>query len=37
MLEKKRVRTLPCDFYGKIKGVFGEGHVYQKKLRNEWS
>lgn len=24
------------DFYGKMKGKFGDGLSYQKKLRNEW-
>lgn len=25
------------DFYGKMKGVYGNGLEYQKKIRNEWS
>jgi hypothetical protein len=25
-----------ADFYGKLKGVFGDGLEYQKKIRNEW-
>lgn len=24
------------DFYGKMKGKFGDGLSYQQKLRNEW-
>lgn len=24
------------DFFGKLKGTFGDGLEYQKKLRNEW-
>jgi hypothetical protein len=24
------------DFFGKLKGAFGDGLEYQKKLRNEW-
>lgn len=24
------------DFFGKMKGKFGDGLSYQKKLRNEW-
>lgn len=24
------------DFYGKLKGKFGDGLSYQKKLRDEW-
>ncbi len=24
------------DFYGKLKGVFGDGLAYQKRIRNEW-
>ncbi len=23
-------------YYGKLKGVFGDGLEYQKKIRNEW-
>ncbi len=25
------------DFYGKMKGVYGDGLEYQKKIRDEWS
>ena len=25
-----------ADFFGKLKGVYGDGLNYQKKLRNEW-
>jgi hypothetical protein len=24
-------------YYGKLKGTFGDGMLYQKKLRDEWS
>lgn len=24
------------DFFGKMKGAFGDGLEYQKKIRNEW-
>jgi len=24
------------DFFGKMKGKFGDGVFYQKKIRNEW-
>ena len=24
------------DFYGKLKGFYGDGLEYQKKLRDEW-
>ncbi len=24
------------DFYGKLKGAFGDGLEYQKKVRNDW-
>lgn len=31
-LEKPRL----ADFYGKLKGAFGDGLAYQKNIRNEW-
>lgn len=33
---KKRSKKL-SDFYGKMKGVYGDGLEYQKKIRDEWS
>ena len=36
-LQKTQKRPMPIDFYGKLKGAFGDGLDYQKKLRNEWS
>ena len=37
----KKIKANPekpklMDFYGKLKGKFGDGLAYQKKLRNEW-
>ena len=32
---KKRGRNL-SEFYGKLKGVYGDGITYQKKIRDEW-
>jgi hypothetical protein len=32
---KKKARKLNY-FYGKLKGAYGDGLVYQKKVRNEW-
>lgn len=37
----KKIKSNPekpklMDFYGKMKGKFGDGLLYQKKLRNEW-
>ena len=38
-LSKKRKlknnKTL-AHFYGKMRGVYGDGLTYQKKIRNEW-
>lgn len=36
---QKRKEKLPAlrDFYGKLKGTFGDGLTYQKKLRDEWN
>lgn len=38
---KKLNKAMPkkpnlSDFYGKLKGVFGDGLTYQKNIRNEW-
>jgi hypothetical protein len=33
---KKRSKKL-SDFYGKLKGTYGNGLEYQKKMRDEWS
>jgi len=33
---KKRAKTL-SRFYGKMKGIYGNGLDYQKKIRDEWS
>lgn len=33
---KKRSKKL-SEFYGKMKGAFGNGLQYQKKMRDEWS
>lgn len=32
----KRSKKL-SDFYGKMKGAYGNGLAYQKKIRDEWS
>lgn len=32
---KKTGKSLK-DFYGKMPGIFGNGLIYQKKLRDEW-
>lgn len=38
-LAKKRQKKSKklADFYGKLKGSYGDGLEYQKKLRDEWS
>ncbi len=36
-LEKKANKPALGDFYGKMKGKFGDGLTYQKNLRDEWS
>lgn len=37
LLFKKNKRKLKlADFYGKLKGKFGDGLGFQKNLRNEW-
>ena len=33
--QKKQKPSL-ADFYGKLKGKFGDGLKYQKEVRNEW-
>lgn len=33
---KKKTSKTIADFYGKLKGAYGDGLAYQKKLRNEW-
>lgn len=33
---KKKSKKL-SEFYGKMKGVYGNGLQYQKRMRNEWS
>jgi hypothetical protein len=33
---KKRSKKL-SDFYGKMKGTYGDGLEYQKKIRDKWS
>lgn len=35
-MDKKSKKPNLSDFYGKLKGVFGDGLSYQKKLRDEW-
>ncbi len=35
-LEKRTAKASLSDFYGKLKGKFGDGVSYQKKLRDEW-
>ena len=34
-LKKTNKKSL-SSFYGKLKGAFGDGLAYQKKIRNEW-
>jgi len=34
--KKHVVKPSLADFYGKLKGKFGDGLTYQKKLRDEW-
>lgn len=33
---KKQPKAKLSDYYGKMKGAFGDGLSYQKKVRNEW-
>jgi hypothetical protein len=35
-LEKNKKKIKLADFFGKLKGHFGDGAEYQKKMRNEW-
>ena len=35
-LKKKNTRPKLSDFYGKLKGEFGDGLIYQQAIRNEW-
>jgi len=34
-LPKSKKKSL-SNFYGKLKGAFGDGLEYQKKVRDEW-
>jgi len=34
-LTKSKKKNL-SGFYGKLKGAFGDGMAYQKKMRDEW-
>jgi hypothetical protein len=34
-LPKTKQKSL-SSFYGKLKGVFGDGLAYQKAIRNKW-
>jgi len=35
-LQKPKKKGL-SSFYGKLKGAFGDGMAYQKKVRDEWN
>lgn len=35
-LQKNKNNIALADFYGKLKGQFGEGIDYQRKIRDEW-
>jgi len=35
-LDKSKKQKSLIDFYGKLKGTFGDAMEYQKKVRNEW-
>jgi hypothetical protein len=35
-ISKSESKSSLLDFFGKLKGTFGDGLEYQKKLRNEW-
>lgn len=35
-IKAKAEKPKLMDFYGKMKGKFGDGLTYQKELRNEW-
>jgi hypothetical protein len=34
-LQKSKKKSL-ISFYGKLKGAFGDGMEYQRKIRDEW-
>lgn len=34
--KKKSSKHSLADYYGKLKGRFGDGLKYQKSIRNEW-
>ncbi|HEY4323427.1 MAG TPA: hypothetical protein VGN20_05560 [Mucilaginibacter sp.] len=34
---KKSDKKSLSSFYGKLKGAFGDGMEYQKKIRDEWN
>jgi hypothetical protein len=36
LLKEKKKHASMADFVGKLKGVYGDGLTYQKKIRNEW-
>jgi hypothetical protein len=36
-LDKEKKPKSLSQYYGKLKGVFGDGLEYQKKIRDEWS
>jgi hypothetical protein len=36
-LNKSKKKSNLTDYFGKLKGAFGDGLEYQKKIRNEWS
>jgi len=35
-LQKSRKKHTLSDFYGKLKGKFGDGLTYQNSIRDEW-
>ncbi len=35
-IQKDKKEPKLSDFFGKLKGAFGDGLNYQKKLRDEW-
>jgi hypothetical protein len=35
-LKDKEKRPALADFYGKLKGKFGDGLAYQKQIRDDW-
>jgi hypothetical protein len=36
-LDKSKKKVSLSDYYGKLKGSFGDAMEYQKKVRDEWS